>query len=114
MPSSKAVRHAQTRRTPPRSPGLTIETIALLAIGAIVALGTLTSEGHSAERPAPRGQAPAQIKGTLAAAEATAGSPEQSKIAIVMRPLDLKALPADAFDDGAADSAPAQANAALR
>ncbi|MEQ1649103.1 MAG: hypothetical protein ABL898_10985 [Hyphomicrobiaceae bacterium] len=94
---------------------LDFERGAVVAILAVVALGTYSSDSNGAER----GQALSRhlpLRGSLAqdAARPPSQMSDVGKVAVVMTPLDLKALSADAFDDGISDATHMPAGTVVR
>jgi type II secretory pathway pseudopilin PulG len=83
---------------------LDFERMAIVAILAVVALGTYSIDSNGAER-AHSASSKSALRGSIATAQdETTLTPNTGKVAVVMTPLDLKRLSADAFDDDATDA----------
>ena len=85
------------RRSKPREHG--VELIAIMAVVAMAAIGTYSTESHGAERK-PAGLATSSLRGSVPVTNDQSIAADATKVAVVTRPLDLKSLPPEAFDDG--------------
>ena len=90
------------------------EHVTLAAILALVALGSYSSESAGTERHL-RAPASSPLRGSIVTSDESAATrAEQGKVAIVMRPLNLKELTSDIFDDGVAEPVRTPGQSAVR